>query len=142
MSLLVKSSKRFDRCGETRIPYASAMTMLGAVDGEGEHNYLEIAEFIAANGAEPTEDLRELWRRMVFSELVRNTDDHLRNHGFLLTPKGWRLAPMFDVNPNPDGGDPALDMGDLIADAGYYRLTKSEADREYARMKEIVRRGW
>ena len=64
--------------------------------------------------------------------------DHLRNHGFLLTPKGWRLAPMFDVNPNPDGGEHALDMGDLIADAGYYRLTKTEADREYARMKEVV----
>ena len=75
---------------------------------------------------------------MAFSVLIHNTDDHLRNHGFLLTPKGWRLAPMFDVNPNPDGGEHALDMGDLIADAGYYRLTKSEADREYARMKEIV----
>ena len=131
-------SMRFDRCGEKRIPYASAMAMLGAVDGEGEHSYLEIAEFIAANSAEPTEDLRELWRRMAFSELIHNTDDHLRNHGFLLTPKGWRLAPMFDVNPNPDGGEHALAMGDLIADAGYYRLTKSEADREYARMKEVV----
>ena len=84
------------------------------------------------------EYLRELWRRMAFSELIHNTDDHLCNHGFLLTPKGWRLAPMFDVNPNPDGGEHALDMGDLIADAGYYRLTKSEADREYARMKEVV----
>ena len=56
-----------------------------------------------------------------------------------MTPKGWRLAPMFDVNPNPDGGEHALAMGDLIADASYYRLTRSEADREYARMKEIVR---
>ena len=97
MSLLLKSSKRFDRCGETRIPYASAMTMLGAVDGEGEHSYLEIAELIAANSAEPTEDLRELWRRMAFSELIHNTDDHLRNHGFLRTSKGWRLAPMTDL---------------------------------------------
>lgn len=131
-------SKRFDRVGEKRIHYASAMTMLGATDGEGDHSYLEIAEFIAANSAEPTEDLHELWRRMVFSELVRNTDDHLRNHGFLLTSKGWRLAPMFDVNPNPEGGEHALDMGDIIADADYYRLTKAEADREYAEMKKVL----
>lgn len=131
-------SRRFDRVGEKRIHYASAMTMLGATDGEGDHSYLEIAEFIAANSADPTEDLHELWRRMAFSELVNNTDDHLRNHGFLLTPKGWRLAPMFDVNPNPDGGEHALDMGDIIADAGYYRLTKAEADRQYAEMKKLI----
>ena len=134
-------SRRFDRRGEMRIHYASAMTMLGAVDGDGGHSYLEIAEFIAANSAEPTEDLHELWRRMVFSELVGNTDDHLRNHGFLLLPKGWRLAPMFDVNPNPDGGEHALDTGDPIADSDYYRLSRHDANREYARIKEKVLAG-
>ena len=131
-------SKRFDRDGERRLHYASAMTMLGAADGEDGHSYLEIAEFIAANGCEATEDLRELWRRMVFSDLIHNTDDHLRNHGFLLTPQGWRLAPMFDVNPDPNAGEHALDMGDIIGDAGYYRLTRSEAEQEYARMKALV----
>ena len=77
------------------------MTTLGATDGEDGHGYLEIAEWLAANSADATADLHELWMRMAFSQLVRNTDDHLRNHGFLLTPKGWRLSPMFDVNPNP-----------------------------------------
>lgn len=133
-------SKRFDRENGRRIHYASAMTMLGAQDGEEGHSYLEIAEFIAAHGAAPEEDLRELWGRIVFSELVRNTDDHLRNHGFLLTPRGWRLAPMFDVNPNPMGGDGALDRGDPIRDAEYYRLTPSEANRRYADLKTLVSR--
>ena len=134
-------SKRFDRDGARRIPYASAMTMIGAADGEEGHSYLEIAEFIAAYGASPTEDLHELWSRMAFSELVGNTDDHLRNHGFLVTAKGWRLAPMFDVNPNPDGGASALDRGDLIADADYYRLTKAEATRRYEEIVRIIKTG-
>lgn len=125
-------SKRFDRVGKRRIPYASAMTMLGASDGDGDHSYLEIAEFISANSASPTVDLHELWSRMVFSQLVGNTDDHLRNHGFLLTDKGWRLSPMFDVNPNPNGGESALDKGDILGDAEYYRLSPSEAKERYA----------
>ena len=128
-------SKRFDRRGQHRIPYASAMTMLGAQDGEEDHAYLEIAEFIAANSADATADLQELWRRMVFSEVVGNTDDHLRNHGFLLTPRGWRLAPMFDVNPNPDPGPSALDRGDLFSDIDYYRISEAEANRFYRDLK-------
>lgn len=131
-------SKRFDRDGARRIPYASAMTMLGATDGDSGHSYLEIAEFLSANGANPDEDLRELWSRMAFSQLVRNTDDHLRNHGFLLTAKGWRLAPMFDVNPNPDGGENVLDMGDLFRDAEYYRLTQAEARDRYRVLQRVV----
>ena len=75
----------------------------------------------------------------MFSQLVRNTDDHLRNHGFLLTDRGWRLAPMFDVNPNPDGGASALDRGDLMADAPFYRYTKAEAEARYAAIEEICR---
>ena len=131
-------SKRFDREGPVRIHYASAMTMLGARDGEDGHRYLEIAEWIAANSADATADLRELWMRMAFSACVRNTDDHLCNHGFLLTPKGWRLAPMFDVNPNPDGGPHALDLGDLVEDAPYYRLTRDEARERYAFIRDVV----
>lgn len=132
-------SKRFDRAGTRRIHYASAMTMLGAQDGEENHSYLEIAEWLAANSADATADLRELWGRMAFSELVRNTDDHLRNHGFLLTEKGWRLSPMFDVNPNPHDGESALNRGDLIGDAAYYRLTKAEAEERLSRMRTICR---
>lgn len=131
-------SKRFDREGSRRVHYASAMTMLGAIDGEEGHSYLEIAEWICANSADATADLHELWARMAFSQLVRNTDDHLRNHGFLLTARGWRLSPLFDVNPNPDGGESALDRGDLFADAAYYRLTRNEAEARYAAMKRIV----
>ena len=133
-------SKRFDREGARRIHYASAMTMLGAIDGEEDHSYLEIAEWLSQNSAAPEEDLKELWRRMVFSYIIGNTDDHLRNHGFLLTPKGWRLAPMFDVNPNPNGGEHALDLGDLIKDADYYRLTKAEARSEYTAIKSACQK--
>jgi len=132
-------SKRFDRDGDKRIHYASAMTMLGATDGEEDHSYLEIAEWLTQYSAAPEADLHELWRRMVFSHFVKNTDDHLRNHGFLLTSKGWRLAPMFDVNPNPDGGEHALDMGDLIKDAEYYRLTRAEAQAQYGEIQKAVR---
>lgn len=132
-------SKRFDRDHGKRIHYASAMTMIGAKDGEDAHSYLEIAEFIAAHSADVTADLHELWGRMAFSTLVGNTDDHLRNHGFLLTKQGWRLSPMFDVNPNPYGGPSALDMGDLFEDATYYRLTKQEAKARFEHMASIVR---
>ena len=131
-------SKRFDRDGTKRIHYASAMTMLGATDGEEDHGYLEIAEFLTRFSADPEADLHELWNRMAFYQLIRNTDDHLRNHGFLLTPKGWRLSPMFDVNPDPNGGGNALEMGDLIGDADYYRLTKSAAQERYAQMKLMI----
>ena len=75
---------------------------------------------------------------MAFSLLVRNTDDHLRNHGFLLTPKGWRLAPMFDVNPNPAGGESVLETGDIFEDAEFYRLTKDEAKTRYDAIRKIV----
>lgn len=121
-----------------KLEEASAMTMLGVTDGEDGHSYLEIAEWICANSADATADLHELWSRMAFSQLVRNTDDHLRNHGFLLTEKGWRLSPLFDVNPNPGGGESALDRGDLFADAAYYRLTRGEAQTRYSEMKSIV----
>jgi len=132
-------SKRFDREESRRIHYASAMTMLGAVDGEDDHSYLEIAEWIAQNSAAPETDLQELWRRMVFSYFIGNTDDHLRNHGFLLADKGWRLAPMFDVNPNSNGGEHALDLGDPIKDTEYYRMSKSMAREQYAAIKAAVR---
>jgi len=134
-------SRRFDRDGSRRIHYASAMTMLGAVDGEDEHSYLEIAAWLAQHSAAPEADLHDLWGRMAFSKLVRNTDDHLRNHGFLLTERGWRLAPMFDVNPNPEGGEHALDMGDLFKDADYYRLTRPQAEERFAAIRRVVESG-
>ena len=94
-------SQRFDRHGAARIPFLSAMSMLGAQDHE-PHSYLEIADAIRQYGAAPIEDLRQLWRRIVFNVLVSNTDDHLRNHAFLYAGnQGWRLSPAYDMNPVP-----------------------------------------
>lgn len=118
--------RRFDRHRGGRIPFASAMTMLGASDREPA-SYPRIAEALRRHGAAPRQDLRELWRRIVFTVLISNRDDHLRNHGFLLSgPEGWRLAPAYDLNPVP-------------ADAGGGRLTTciveddDRADLELAR---------
>jgi serine/threonine-protein kinase HipA len=95
---------RFDRGGDVRVGYVSAMTMLEAVDGEGA-SYLDLVEVIEEESDRASEDLIELWRRVAFSILVTNTDDHLRNHGFLRsTSGGWSLSPAFDINPNPDPG--------------------------------------
>lgn len=95
---------RFDRLGADRIHFASAMTLLGYRDGDDAMtgvSYLHLAEFIMRHGARPDADLEELWRRIVFNICVSNSDDHLRNHGFLLSPKGWILSPAYDVNPIP-----------------------------------------
>jgi serine/threonine-protein kinase HipA len=93
--------RRFDRDGAMRIPFLSAMSMIGAGDNEA-HSYLELMDALRQYGAAPGIDGVELWRRIVFSVMISNTDDHLRNHGFLYEgPKGWRLSPVYDVNPVP-----------------------------------------
>ncbi|EGP54059.1 type II toxin-antitoxin system HipA family toxin [Agrobacterium genomosp. 3] len=94
--------RRFDRSGEaTRIPFLSAMSMIGAADNE-QHSYLELVDALRQYGSSPADDGTELWRRIVFSILISNTDDHLRNHGFLYDgARGWRLSPLYDVNPVP-----------------------------------------
>jgi len=92
---------RFDRDGASRIPFLSAMSMIDAADNES-HSYLELMDALRLSGAAPDADGAELWRRIVFSILISNTDDHLRNHGFLFAgPEGWRLSPVYDVNPVP-----------------------------------------
>ena len=93
-------ARRFDRKEGRRIPYMSVLTALDASDHE-TRSYLEIAEFLQREGSKVNEDPRQLWRRIVFDILVSNTDDHLRNHGFLREPNGWRLAPAYDLNPMP-----------------------------------------
>jgi serine/threonine-protein kinase HipA len=93
--------KRFDRDGARRRPFLSAMSLLDGVDRE-PRSYLEIAEVIRRFGAQARTDLAELWRRLLFNILVSNTDDHLRNHGFLYAGLGgWTLSPAYDVNPVP-----------------------------------------
>ena len=145
-------TKRFDRKGDRRIHFASAMTMLGKQDGESlDVNYTDIADFLRANGAQAKEDIRELWKRIVFSVLVKNTDDHLRNHGFLLSKDGWALSPMYDVNPNPDGthlslgierGNNSLDADYLIEVSPMFFFGKDEAKFFLEKAREIISRNW
>lgn len=107
--------RRFDRDGEKRIHFASAMTLLGKTDGasaEDGTGYLDIASFIKAYGASPKADLLELWKRIVFNMAVTNTDDHLRNHAFLFSENGWSLSPLYDVNPVPYGSELSLLVND------------------------------
>ena len=92
--------KRFDRINNQRVHFTSAMTLLGKVDGEDNGSYLDIVSFIKSYGSCPKDDLIELWSRIIFNIAVSNTDDHLRNHGFILTDSGWKLSPLYDVNPN------------------------------------------
>jgi serine/threonine-protein kinase HipA len=131
--------RRFDRQNGMRVPLLSAMSMLGASDNE-THTYLEIAEALRQQGAAPNEDLRELWRRIVFTVLISNTDDHLRNHAFLYeSQKGWRLSPAYDMNPVPvdvkprilstaiDPDDNSASMDLAFAAAEYFGLNKNDA---------------
>lgn len=128
---------RFDRDGAQRIGYVSAMTMLEADDGDSA-SYVDIAEVIEVEGARVSRDLEELWRRIAFSILISNTDDHLRNHGFLRTSTaGWTLSPAFDLNPNPveekylstaiKPGVTAARLGTLMEVASLFRLSDDRA---------------
>lgn len=96
-------SERFDRTADgKRIHFASAMSLLGLEDGAGSttgNGYLDIVDFILQGCVDAGQNLRELYRRVAFNIMFGNTDDHFRNHGFLLTPKGWTLSPAYDINP-------------------------------------------
>jgi serine/threonine-protein kinase HipA len=141
--------ERFDRAGVLRIGYLSAMTMLEAADGD-QASYLDIAEVIERRSPEAREDLRQLWRRITFSVLISNTDDHLRNHGFLRTSNaGWALSPAFDLNPDPSPGpkhlSTAIDFDDTTASvdtvmsvASYFRLEDGEARQVLAEVSEAI----
>lgn len=143
-------TKRFDRIEkDERIHFASAMTLLGHKEGEDSSgaSYLELTEFITRHGASVEKDLEELWRRIVFSIRVRNTDDHLRNHGFLLTENGWLLSPAYDINPNEYGqvlslnislDDNSLDTSLALEVAGYFRLDNKKANKIVTRIAESV----
>jgi serine/threonine-protein kinase HipA len=142
---------RFDRDGGTRIGYASAMTMLEASDRD-QRSYLEIAEVIEERSTAATADLRQLWRRIAFSILISNTDDHLRNHGFLHERgDSWTLSPAFDLNPDPRPGpkdlSTAIDFTDtrasvdnLMRVADHFRLGTSDALAVVAEVTQAVAR--
>jgi len=135
-------TKRFDRDGEKRLHFSSAMTQLQYYDGEQSQgaSYLEIAEFISNSGAQTAADLAQLWRRIVFNIAVSNTDDHLRNHGFLLTKNGWKLSPAYDLNPivgkhglhlNITDADNALDYQLAFDVKDFFRLSQTQATQIY-----------
>lgn len=147
-------TKRFDREGRQRIHFASAMTLLGKTDGADAADgsgYLEIASFIRQYGATPKKDLQELWRRIVFNMAVSNTDDHLRNHGFLLSGEGWTLSPVYDVNPNADGdvlslnvdeNNSLIDFDLAVSASKLYEMPKKQAEESVNEIKDIVGKNW
>ncbi|MEX2447932.1 MAG: type II toxin-antitoxin system HipA family toxin [Solirubrobacterales bacterium] len=144
-------ARRFDRDGDGRRLYASAMTLSGRRDHE-DASYLDVARTIVELG-DPTAidvDLRQLFRRVVFNVMTANRDDHLRNHGFLRARRGWRLAPAFDVNPSPEKLEHALAIDDSLRGpdldlvretAPLYRLSRARADELVAEVGEAVA-GW
>lgn len=143
--------RRFDRIpGGGRRFFVSAMTLLGRDDG-GAGSYLEIAELLSTRGSlsKRREDLRQLWCRVVFNILVSNRDDHLRNHGCILAPDGWTLAPAYDVNPNLDKAhhhlaidesDPTPDLRLALDTARYYGLKADEAADRLKQLKTVMRK--
>ena len=143
--------RRFDRAqGRQRIPFLSAMSMLGASDNES-HSYLEFVDVLRRYGANAKQDIHALWRRIIFNILISNTDDHLRNHGFLYVgPDGWRLAPAYDLNPVPtdirprvlttaidlDDGSASLDLAMSVI--GYFELNQGKAHGIAAEVGQTV----
>ena len=133
-------SRRFDRTGQTRVPFLSALSMLGLKDGD-RGSYPELVDALARHGAHAAQDARELYRRMAFNVLVSNVDDHLRNHGFLwVSRSGWSLSPAYDLNPTPTDMRPRIlttsinldegtcDISLVMSAAGYFGLSGRAAN--------------
>lgn len=145
--------RRFDRRGDVRIPYMSARTALDWQGAEGRY-YTDIADIIRRISSRSQDDLHELWRRIVFTILVSNTDDHLKNHGFIYTGRGhWRLSPAFDINPAPARqrvlqtgileGEPFEASLTLVLEAArFFDIEKVEAERISARMADTLNKTW
>ena len=143
--------KRFDRAGDRRIHFSSAMTMLGRQDGDNNACYLDIVDFLRENGTNVKEDLRELWCRIVFSMAISNTDDHLRNHGFILKDGGWQLSPLYDVNPVPygnelslavDESDASISIDLALETAKHYGIDENEAKDFAQKILSVVKENW
>jgi serine/threonine-protein kinase HipA len=144
-------SRRFDRQGGERLHMASAMTHLEVSDGEAEGaSYLQLAEVLIRHGATPALDLEQLWRRIVFFVCISNVDDHLRNHAFMLSPTGWRLAPAYDMNPVAWGDGLSLNISDvdnaqhldLVCEvAPFFRVHDDRSAAIVAEVIDVVR-GW
>jgi len=131
-------TKRFDRTTDSRLHFTSAMTQLGYYDGDYEASYLELAQFLTEHGANTKADLAQLWRRIVFNIAVSNTDDHLRNHGFIYSNGGWLLSPAYDINPvtpanglhlNISDDDNSLSYKLAMEVIAFFQLSKSQAEQ-------------
>ena len=129
-------TKRFDRTRESRLHFTSAMTQLGYYDGDYEASYLELAQFLTEHGANTKENLAQLWRRIVFYIAISNTDDHLRNHGFIYHQGGWLLSPAYDINPvtpasglhlNITDSDNSLDYDLAMEVIEFFQLDRGQA---------------
>lgn len=146
--------KRFDRLEYKRVHFASAMTLLEKTDGASAadgSSYLDIAAFIKSCGAQPKKDLVELWKRIVFNMAVTNTDDHLRNHAFIFTDKGWVLSPLYDVNPVPYGDELSLNVDNednsisielAVQTSVKFGISKPDAETYAEDILKIVRDNW
>jgi serine/threonine-protein kinase HipA len=146
-------SKRFDRTSDgRRIHFASAMTLLGLTDGSNAqtgNGYLDIVDFILQNCCQVEFSLRQLYRRVAFSIAIGNTDDHFRNHGFLLTPRGWTLSPAYDMNPTTNEYQSLLitsstnksDLNLLLESSEEYMIGKGEAYKIISEVTDAVK-GW
>ncbi len=139
--------KRFDRYKDKRIHFSSAMTLLNKTDNESSSSYLDLVGFIKENGSNPKEDLIELFKRVAFNIAISNTDDHLRNHGFIYEKDGFRLSPLYDVNPIPYGNELSLNIDNisgakdfefLLSTCNYYGLDKNKAKELIEDIVDIV----
>lgn len=143
-------TKRFDRKNNKRIHFASAMTMTSRNEEalrSSDASYLELAEFISFNGARVEHDLHQLWRRIIFNIAISNTDDHLRNHGFVLNSDGWHLSPAYDINPsidknglalNIDLDNNALDISIAKSIGAYFRMNNRDMETTIAEVLNQV----
>ena len=146
--------KRFDREGDKRIHFASAMTLLGKTDGASAadgSSYLDLASIIKSSGCDPKNDLVELWKRIIFNMAVSNTDDHLRNHAFILKKNGWKLSPLYDVNPVPYGDELSLNVNEddnrisipLAIETAYrFNIDEKNAEKMASEIIGTVKSNW
>jgi serine/threonine-protein kinase HipA len=151
--------ERFDRVPTgkdyRRLPFISGLTIIGAHESEStQQSYRRLAEQLRLFGSAPVHDAKELWRRMVFNILCNNTDDHLRNHGFLWDGKGWRLSPAYDIVPFPSVSldrDLAIGVGrdgrratlnNALSDVASFGLSRTEAVSTALAMQKAVKTGW
>ncbi len=146
-------TQRFDRIGSRRCHFSSAMTQLGYYDGDAGASYLELVQFLVEQGANTRLDLAELWRRLVFNILVSNSDDHLRNHGFLLADdgSGWILSPAYDININLgatglhlniDEYSNLLDLDLALEVAPYFQLKPAQAQQIISKLQGVTKKWW